>query len=249
MLHDAWGNIRTSSGSAHGSSRFTGAEQDTTTGLYHMGARFYDPVVGRWLSEDPVQDKQFEPATLNFYAYVYDNPLLYKDPDGKVIVLAILEIGLTAYDLTTTTQILASNASTTTKVAAVALTVAGIGLPGGGYTAGLRLVGRVGTYAANKAAIKALGLSLLFEPHHVIPRQVAHLFPGLNIDDLTIVMSKISHRTSGFSGRLQHVLSGVGTQREALERLREFYKGNCLQCLDALEEFLSNNPGLWGRGY
>jgi RHS repeat-associated protein len=83
MLHDAWGNIRTNSGTAHGNYRFTGAERDATTGLYHMGARFYDPVVGRWLSEDPVQDKHFEPATLNFYAYVNANPLFYIDPDGK----------------------------------------------------------------------------------------------------------------------------------------------------------------------
>ncbi len=75
--------MRSYSGTSQGNYRFTGAELDTSTGLYHMGARFYDPTIGRWLSEDPTQDKPFEPATLNFYAYVFGNPLLLVDLDGK----------------------------------------------------------------------------------------------------------------------------------------------------------------------
>ncbi len=47
-----------------------------------MGARFYVPTLGRWLSEDPVQDKHFEPASLNFYVYVFNNPVLLTDPRG-----------------------------------------------------------------------------------------------------------------------------------------------------------------------
>jgi RHS repeat-associated protein len=94
MLHDAWGNIRANSGSAHGNYRFSGAERDTTTGLYHMGARFYDPVVGRWLSEDPVQDNYFDPSTLNYYAYVNENPITLIDPDGNVAGVAALLLGL-----------------------------------------------------------------------------------------------------------------------------------------------------------
>jgi RHS repeat-associated protein len=82
LLYDAWGNQRAATGSGHGTYRFTGAELDQATGLYHMGARFYDPVIGRWLSEDPVQDKLFEPLSLNFYAYVLNSPLLYVDPRG-----------------------------------------------------------------------------------------------------------------------------------------------------------------------
>ncbi len=85
MLYDAWGNVRTTSGSTQGNYRFTGAERDVTTGLYHMGARFYDPTIGRWLSEDPVQDQSFEPATLNFYAYVANNPLVFTDLRGTTI--------------------------------------------------------------------------------------------------------------------------------------------------------------------
>ncbi len=83
LLYDAWGNQRAATGSDQGRYRFTGAELDAATGLYHMGARFYDPTIGRWLSEDPVQDQYFEPATLNFYAYCNLNPLILVDHDGN----------------------------------------------------------------------------------------------------------------------------------------------------------------------
>jgi RHS repeat-associated protein len=82
MLYDAWGNVRASSADV-GKYRFTSAELDTASGLYHMGARFYDPSVGRWLSEDPVQNR-FEPVSLNFYAYVENNPLLLIDQAGTM---------------------------------------------------------------------------------------------------------------------------------------------------------------------
>ncbi len=82
MLYDAWGNLRAAGGTAPGKYQFTGAELDSTTGLYHMGARFYDPTVGRWLSEDPVQNQSFNPLSLNFYAYVLGNPTRLTDPTG-----------------------------------------------------------------------------------------------------------------------------------------------------------------------
>jgi len=86
-LYDAWGNTRTSSsGTVPGKYQFTGAELDRTTGLYHMGARFYDSTVGRWLSEDPAQNP-FEPMSLNFYTYVANNPLVRIDPTGMADLL------------------------------------------------------------------------------------------------------------------------------------------------------------------
>ncbi|MDQ7844210.1 MAG: RHS repeat-associated core domain-containing protein [Armatimonadota bacterium] len=91
LFYDAWGNLRSSSGTWNGGNyRFTGAELDQATGLYHMGARFYAPSLGRWLSEDPMTDKPFEPQSLNFYAYVANNPLLYVDPAGTTPDLAAL---------------------------------------------------------------------------------------------------------------------------------------------------------------
>jgi RHS repeat-associated protein len=95
MLYDAWGNVR-ASGSDVGKYRFTGAELDAASGLYHMGARFYNPSIGRWLSEDPDQDKLgkvFNPLTLNFYAYVNNTPLNLVDRNGLNAAVAALSLG------------------------------------------------------------------------------------------------------------------------------------------------------------
>jgi RHS repeat-associated protein len=134
LLYDAWGNLRASTGTPNTRYRFTGAELDPVTGLYHMGARFYDSTLGRWLSEDPVQDKPFEPATLSFYAYVYGNPLLHIDPDGRVPVVASVAsaaigaaLGLAAYALATDGQMTWAGAGAAMVAGAVAgATVTGL---------------------------------------------------------------------------------------------------------------------------
>jgi RHS repeat-associated protein len=41
-------------------------------------ARYYDPKIGRFISEDPIGFV----GGVNFYAYVHDNPLLFIDPFG-----------------------------------------------------------------------------------------------------------------------------------------------------------------------
>ena len=48
-------------------------------GFYYMLARYYDPEVGRFISEDPIG---FEGGDVNFYAYVANNPINKIDPSG-----------------------------------------------------------------------------------------------------------------------------------------------------------------------
>lgn len=57
--------------------RFTGKELDGGSGLYCMGARFYAPGIGRFLSVDPLFDGSATP-----YSYADNNPLRYNDPTG-----------------------------------------------------------------------------------------------------------------------------------------------------------------------
>ncbi len=68
-----------------------------TTGFYHMGARFYDPTIGRWLSEDPVQDQRFNPSSLNFYAYAWNSPLAFVDQDGLFAIPSQLFTGISVH--------------------------------------------------------------------------------------------------------------------------------------------------------
>ncbi len=61
---------------------FTGARFDGTIGLYQMGARRYDPALGRWIQADTIVPEPLSPQDLNRYTYVWNNPLRYTDPSG-----------------------------------------------------------------------------------------------------------------------------------------------------------------------
>jgi RHS repeat-associated protein len=65
---------------------FTSRRQDVDSGLVYMGARYYDPVVGRFISTDPVGVDEANVHGFNRYAYANNNPLRYTDPDGRFAV-------------------------------------------------------------------------------------------------------------------------------------------------------------------
>jgi RHS repeat-associated protein len=62
---------------------YTGHRQDADTGLVYMGARHYDPLIGRFLSIDPAGFSESNPHSFNRYAYANNNPMKYTDPDGR----------------------------------------------------------------------------------------------------------------------------------------------------------------------
>jgi RHS repeat-associated protein len=63
---------------------FTGHVQDAATGLTYMQQRYYDPVIGRFLSVDPVTAyENSDWRHFNRYVYAYDNPYGFTDPDGR----------------------------------------------------------------------------------------------------------------------------------------------------------------------
>jgi len=51
---DSFGNQTASSGSLTSPFQYTARESDPETGLYYYRARYYDPVVGKFLTEDPL---------------------------------------------------------------------------------------------------------------------------------------------------------------------------------------------------
>ena len=66
----------TSSGDNSEDFFFTGKEKDAM-GLYYFGARYYDPEIGRFISEDPGKDGN------DWFAFCGNNPIRYFDPDGQ----------------------------------------------------------------------------------------------------------------------------------------------------------------------
>ncbi len=76
-VYDSFGNLFASAGVTN-PFRYTAREFDSETGLYYYRARYYDPSVGRFLSEDQAG---FQAAT-NFYSYVGNRPTVLADPLG-----------------------------------------------------------------------------------------------------------------------------------------------------------------------
>lgn len=66
---------------------YTGHLNDKDLKLTYMQARYYDPVIGRFYSNDPVsaieQLAKSDIHGFNRYAYANNNPYKYTDPDGK----------------------------------------------------------------------------------------------------------------------------------------------------------------------
>ena len=75
--YDAFGAMRSQSGTTANDFRFTGQQDDynANRGLYDLRARFYDPSLGRFLTRDPLPFVQR-------YAYAGDNPANFVDPYG-----------------------------------------------------------------------------------------------------------------------------------------------------------------------
>ena len=79
-----YGDTRNNTGTADVAYKYTGKEQDGSTGLYFYEARYYDPVLGRFISPDTIVPDPLDPQAFNRYCYVLNNPLKYTDPSGQV---------------------------------------------------------------------------------------------------------------------------------------------------------------------
>lgn len=64
-----------------GETGFVGGTTDASTGLTHLGAREYDPGLGKFVSPDPLIDFT-DPQQINAYAYANNTPVTLSDPTG-----------------------------------------------------------------------------------------------------------------------------------------------------------------------
>lgn len=64
---------------------FTGHIDDAQTALVYMQQRYYDPILGVFLSTDPVQAHEEPVVYFNRYRYAASNPYRFVDPDGRAI--------------------------------------------------------------------------------------------------------------------------------------------------------------------
>ena len=76
-VFDAYG-IQTSGGDVYNPFGYRGEYADAESGLIYLRARMYDPVTGRFLTEDPAHDGD------NWYVYCSSNPIVFVDPTGFI---------------------------------------------------------------------------------------------------------------------------------------------------------------------
>ncbi len=150
--YDAWGNnvVTDKDGNPVTSGigvlnpfRYRSYYYDTETELYYLQTRYYDPELGRFISQDSIEYAAPETINgLNLYAYCANNPVMYVDPTGNAWwdVLAWIGVGLVI-------------------AAAVVLTAGAAGAVIGGIAGGIIYGAAIGTLAVGAigAASGAIG--------------------------------------------------------------------------------------------
>ena len=89
------GKLYNQPASASNTVGYVGKTLDNGTELAYLGARYYDPLLGRFMGVDP---KGFDPDNLhsfNRYAYANNNPHKFVDPDGHTP----LDVAFLAWDI------------------------------------------------------------------------------------------------------------------------------------------------------
>ncbi|MFI9561596.1 RHS repeat-associated core domain-containing protein [Nonomuraea endophytica] len=82
-----FGGLRGSTGLWPGDRGFLGTGINDQTGLTHIGAREYDPLIGRFISVDPIMDLA-DPQQIHGYTYAGNNPTTFSDPTGLLMACA-----------------------------------------------------------------------------------------------------------------------------------------------------------------
>lgn len=80
--YDAFGNMLERTGATENSYLYCGEQQDNTTGLYYLRARYMNPETGTFTSMDTYGGSVFDPVTLHKYLYANANPVSNIDPSG-----------------------------------------------------------------------------------------------------------------------------------------------------------------------
>ncbi len=172
--YDSYGRLENSVEAVDNPFAYTGREKDAESGLYYYRSRYYDPHVGRFLSQDPIE---FSGGDANIYRYVRNDPINRFDPlglfpvntedVGKALAIPVgfvgaaggLEAALTTVGLTTI-EATAAVAATDIVVVEGSLSAGGSFLLAGGSEATVATFG-IATAKVLLPVVAAAGIGVL----------------------------------------------------------------------------------------
>jgi RHS repeat-associated protein len=80
---DAFGAPIASTGTIANTYLYSGERFDSNLNLYHLRARYYNMLTGRFQTMDPLAGSVADPRTLHKYLYAAGNPINLIDPTGR----------------------------------------------------------------------------------------------------------------------------------------------------------------------
>lgn len=88
--YDPFGNVTAGQPEFDSFYGYNAEDTNPVTGLQYLRARYYDTENGRFNVADTYLGDVSEPLTLNRYTYTVNNPIMYVDPSGHIILAATL---------------------------------------------------------------------------------------------------------------------------------------------------------------
>lgn len=80
--YDEFGKILSENETFNNPYKYAGYYYDKETKTYYLQARYYNPEIQRFISEDTYRGQLDDPLSLNLYTYCNNNPLIYVDLTG-----------------------------------------------------------------------------------------------------------------------------------------------------------------------
>ena len=92
--YDAWGKLISATGDMANINpiRYKGYYYDQEIGLYYLQSRYYDPEIGRFLNADAFASTGQGVLGYNMFAYCGNNPVMYCDPSGQIVIEGTLAL-------------------------------------------------------------------------------------------------------------------------------------------------------------
>jgi RHS repeat-associated protein len=210
--------------------RYTAREYESDD-LYFYRARFYDPQQSRFLSQDPLG---LAGGDTNLYRYAANNPVHIADPSGELAWFAIpiiwgaIEVGLSIYDAYDTASTIADPCTSAgEKWLAGGLFMAGVFLPGGGYSAADDIITSKPVKEGIYEFVDTTGKKYVGQSSDVPARLQQHvdsgkLDPGTHVDVNSMPGSTKTEREIAEHRRIQEITGGVpARQSDAVSNQRD----------------------------